>query len=676
MPTRQVFRTVDRLRLEIGAPPAAGLVNRVANPSGERGAWGYTIASAQTTLTSSRTAKDYRPGGTLTLTSTVAVAPSAVVQIETEPQTVTAGHHVGGSFRLVSAGPTVAGVTLSVRLVFRDAAGQEIATGSPMSVGNGAVASAYGIPQAVAPAGVASAHLRLTLTSASTVLRQVQFREVMWCSSTVSGDVTSPAYVEPLVWTDVLAPALEIETDRTPLGLGILTARIRSASLDPATSTLVRPGRPIRLMAYTTGALGWEPLFWGKIQDGRTTYDQAYPIASKRALIVVSATDAADDLANTSSPASHKQIRSIREKVRTTGVPFEIDTTTENKSSTDTVVAVNENASVLDQVALTRDTARSYAAVTRFGVLRAIDRQYMNGIDNQTSSPHDPMVATFTPADYNQNAVIDFDTRRLVNTVLIQCRYIKEDGTTTDGVFGPYVDQASVREWGAFQATYTIAGVEDTNSLKFRAGEILKETATPTRRISELTFPVTDEPAFYNNLGSNLRVHLDLLDRVTVQNATAGINAEHRISGLKHIITPNKWLVRVSFGSQAGTPTPRPQAAIPTGQSQLLPDTPWVTVTLLNGYTHFDGPSAPVQYRRLGGVVYLRGLLSGGNAAGLDAFILPPGFRGTWVRGNQHWQCTRNDVPFLVRTWTTGAVQPTLTSGYMDLSQIIYPAEA
>jgi len=631
MPTRQVFRTVDRLRLEIGQP-AAALPNLVANPSGERGAWGYTIASANTFLTSNRSAKDYRSGGTLTLSSGgVAVPSSAVVQVETEPQTVVPGHHVGGGFYLVTPGPTVSGVIFAVRLVFRDAAGQQIATGSPYTIGVGSTPSRFGIPQAVAPAGAATCHLRVELTCPSTAVRECQFRELMLCTSTVSSQVTSPAYVEPLVWTDVLAPALHIETDRTPLGLGILSARIRSASLDPATSTLVRPGRPIRLMAYSTGALGWEPIFWGKIQDGRTTYDQAYPIASKRALIAITATDAADELANTSSPGSHRQIRSIRNKVRNTGVPFEIDGSTANKDESDPVVAVNENASVLDQIALTRDTNRTHASVTRFGVLRAMDRQYINGVDNQTTSPLDPMCATFTPADYNHDAVIDFDTRRVVNTVLIQCRYIKEDGTTTDGVFGPFVDAPSVRQWGAFQATYTIAGVEDTASLKYRAGEILKETATPTRRITELTFPVTDEPAFYNNLGSNLRVHLDVMDRVTVQNAAAGINAEQRVSGLKHIITPDKWLVKVSFGSQAGTPSARPQAAIPAGQSQLLPDTPWVDLPLIttNGWSHYDTTiHGPARYRRLNGWVQITGLVNQSTAGQGNHQIaaLPAGF--------------------------------------------------
>ena len=674
MATRQGFKTVDRLRLEIGAPPTTGLRNLIRNPSGERGAWGWHVTDSGQ-LTSNRTAKDYRPGGTLTF-SHVSSPSTTVVQFESEAWAITPGHYAGGSFRLTTNGPNL-GTTLWARLVFRDAAGQQIGAGSPAQIGNGAAASVYGFPLAQAPTGSVSVHLRFELTRTTTGSRSFSFREVMLATSTTSADVNGPAFVEPLVWTDVLAPALSIETDRTPLGLGVLSARIRSANLDPATNDLVRPGRPIRLMAYATGGLGWEPLFWGKIQDGRTSYDPAYPIEDKRALVQITATDAADELANTPEPGSHKQIRSIRNKIRDTGVPFEIDTSTANTSASDTLLAVNENASVLDQIALTRDTARSYAAVTRFGVLRAIDRQYMNGIDNQTSSPHDPMVATFTEADYNADAAIDYDTRRLVNTVLIQCRYIKEDGTTTDGVFGPYVDSASVQEWGAFSQTYTIAGVEDSASLAYRAGEILKETATPSRRVSEITFPVTHSSShFHVGSTSERRVHLDLLDRVTVQNPTSGISAEHRVAGIRHTITPEKWLVRVSFGSQAGTPTPRPQAAIPVGQPANLPDTPWVDLPLTGGWVAFDAARVP-QYRRENGWVKFRGIARDG-ATGPMSYI-PDGFGPEpTVYAEHHFPVAANAAFGCVRVGRTNGVTVldliTGSNVWVDLCAVTYRA--
>jgi hypothetical protein len=657
--------------LEIGAPPATGLRNLIRNPSGERGAWGWHVTDAGT-LSSNKGAKDYRPGGTLTFSSVAAVAPGVVTRFESEAWAIAPGQFAGASFWLVTAAS--AGTIVSYKMVIRDAAGQEIYAGSPNTTGT--AGSKYGVPTtAAAPAGSASVHLRFDVTNPGTAVRSFAFREAMLVVGASGAAVNSPNFAEPLVWTDVLAPALNVETDRSPLGLGILSARIRSASLDPATNTLVRPGRPIRLMAYSTGALGWEPLFWGKIQDGRTSYDPAYPIASKRALIEISATDAGDELANTPEATSHRQIRSIRNKVRDTGVPFEIDTTTDNKNESDTIVATNENSSVLDQVALTRDTARSFAAVTRFGVLRAIDRQYMN-VDNLTSSPSDPLMSNFTTTDYNADAVIDYDTRRVVNTVLIRCLYIKDDGTTTDGVFGPYVDAASVQEWGAFQSTYTIAGVEDETSRKFRAGEILKETKTLTRRVSEITFPVTDEPAFYNNLGSDLRVHLDLLDRVTVANPTAGISGEHRVAGIKHVITPTKWLVKVRFGSQAGTPAPRSQAAVPIGQPENLPDTPWVALPLINGWTNYGSGYTVAQYRRLRGVVYLRGLVVGTARTQGHLATLPAGFRHTG--GTQLWWVSADPSGSRVDTqdpgyvvWSAGG-----TTAYVSLSGISYPAEA
>jgi hypothetical protein len=75
-------------------------------------------------------------------------------------------------------------------------------------------------------------------------------------------------------------------------------------------------------------------------------------------------------------------------------------------------------------------------------------------------------------------------------------------------------------------------------------------------------------------------------------------------------------------------------------------------------------------------MVVFRGLLSGGNANGLDAYWLEPGFRISTLRGNAHFQVTRSDVPMLLRIWNTGAVQPTLVGGYHDYASVTFPADA
>jgi len=59
-----------------------------------------------------------------------------------------------------------------------------------------------------------------------------------------------------------------------------------------------------------------------------------------------------------------------------------------------------------------------------------------------------------------------------------------------------------------------------------------------------------------------------------------------------------------------------------------IPDTPpaWTPVTFANGWTNFPGSEQPAQYRKIGDVVYLRGVITGGTMQ-QSAFILPVGFR-------------------------------------------------
>lgn len=56
----------------------------------------------------------------------------------------------------------------------------------------------------------------------------------------------------------------------------------------------------------------------------------------------------------------------------------------------------------------------------------------------------------------------------------------------------------------------------------------------------------------------------------------------------------------------------------------LTKATAWVTVSLLNGWVHFSGQ--PVQYRKVGDMVEIRGRMSSGLPNN-PAFNLPTGFR-------------------------------------------------
>lgn len=58
-----------------------------------------------------------------------------------------------------------------------------------------------------------------------------------------------------------------------------------------------------------------------------------------------------------------------------------------------------------------------------------------------------------------------------------------------------------------------------------------------------------------------------------------------------------------------------------------LDDTGWITPAFVNGWLNYDAANYnPAGYRKIGKVVYLRGLVKSGTTAA-DIFILPPGFR-------------------------------------------------
>lgn len=52
----------------------------------------------------------------------------------------------------------------------------------------------------------------------------------------------------------------------------------------------------------------------------------------------------------------------------------------------------------------------------------------------------------------------------------------------------------------------------------------------------------------------------------------------------------------------------------------------WTAPTLINSWTNIGGGFRPAQYRKVGDIVYIRGVINGG-VLGATAFVLPLGFR-------------------------------------------------
>lgn len=64
------------------------------------------------------------------------------------------------------------------------------------------------------------------------------------------------------------------------------------------------------------------------------------------------------------------------------------------------------------------------------------------------------------------------------------------------------------------------------------------------------------------------------------------------------------------------------------GPSGAVSDSGWIAPTLLNGWVNYGGGHTLAGYRKIGGVVYLRGLIKFGTAtASTVLFVLPVGYR-------------------------------------------------
>lgn len=101
-------------------------------------------------------------------------------------------------------------------------------------------------------------------------------------------------------------------------------------------------------------------------------------------------------------------------------------------------------------------------------------------------------------------------------------------------------------------------------------------------------------------------------------------------------------------------------------------DTGWIPLPGINGWVWYGGSWETPAYRKLNGIVYLRGLLTGG-AAGTAFCVLPPGYRAS---GNRHFPVAAGGTIGLVNVMADGTIKhnsgPTV---WVSLDGITYPAD-
>lgn len=643
---RQLFTALDYLRLEVEVPPVASgvYVNLIRNGSGAQGGYGWLTPQVGVVETG------FDPGTTVRYTPVAGVNG----RFSTETYPVTPGYYVTASWV-----PRGTGTNYFIAFIdWYDEDENPISSLNDSGYESGTTTTPTTIGPFEVPATAVAARIRFavygsptpTLPDASPVnLRSVK----MVCLPT--DDVISPASIIGISYQQILNSTTTISIVRNSLNLGTLSAVILDAALDPATAATIRPGREVRVTT-TPSALTPTPevLFTGKVADFDATYDPARTDA-KATRIDLSAVDASATLANVPRPDGVAALDGLRHVLEGCRVPWLINDST-SQIVPPLVVSRNENASALDQVAITRDSQNAYAYVDRTGRLVAFD------------AAHWPAIG----ADIDESVYSDIaiGLSPCINTVrIIWLRYNPNTGETEEITYGPYVDRASVDQWGASEATFTIHGTsEETFDIPAFAAGVLASNGTRDVRASSATIPIstTDRILAWGTA--------ELYSRHQVINTARGIDQISHLTSVEHTITPSKWLLKVGFDDPGQVAAPQVTPSPTSGGQQLTIGQllrPVGEVTMWFG----DSADIPTGWLRCDGSTFddeaypaLASLLGGTSLPNLvDRFPIGAGVKDLGTSGGNATSVITQDRAFNTATLMGGEVRVELVQSPLDI---------
>lgn len=462
------------------------------------------------------------------------------------------------------------------------------------------------------------------------------------------------SYIVPRSYTDVLDTALEVSVTRHPLDVGTLGATVRDTNLDPAQTSAIRPGRHARLLARDPGGV-YRDLYNGTLDQAVVAYDLKKR-QGNQVRVSLSASDVNADLANQSAAQAVGTIAELPYVLEGKGVPWNVDGSG-NQTPSAVVRSTSDSANVLDQVALTRDSALGYAWTDVRGVLMArTDRaaSYYSG---------EPYV--LDEGDYT-DLEVSFDTAAVINVVtVIRQETNAATGEPEEVTYGPYVDAASKREWKARAATFTVTS--NINPTTYAAA-VLAANSQPVLRVSGLSIPIRDQadvvPA---------KALLDLYAKVQVINAAKGIDQVLRVTSITHKISAKRWYMAVGFDALGAVASP----AVQPPATGALAD---VDTTLLTLVSPFAVQSYQPRVRKVDGVVEYDGNLNrtGGMVASTVYTVVAAGGVPSDCRPSRQMNipAATNSAPTVRAVFNTdGSVQivtGTVVPSYVALDGIAF----
>lgn len=422
--------------------------------------------------------------------------------------------------------------------------------------------------------------------------------------STKTVATTAMAYQPPYAWLGITGSVTNLNIDREAMNVGPMSVTINDKGLDPAGmyDPILKPGKQVRVRARD-GAT-WKNLYTGKISNARVEYDKPKTAgAVVESVIIINAVDPLSDLANQGEARSVATVASLPYLLEGKGIPWNCNGVTNHITGSPVVPVVNENLSVADQVVITRDSELGYAWVSKDGVLFVVDNAASLTTPQFTLTDD---AGTYAGASGSYSDVdVDWDTDRVMNTVMVKHLTTNAEGNAEEVVYGPYMDAASVAAYGPKKAEFTIVGTADATSIAAYAAAVLSANATPRIRVNSVRVPVKDAKSLA------FATSVDLASRVKV---TFGdkVDEYFRVSAIKHGIGSTGWFVDIEFDTLMSNAFPQYTPAPPVKTEEIY-DTGWVTPALINNWQGYSGGSThwgTAQYRRIGKVVTLRGLVT------------------------------------------------------------------
>lgn len=482
------------------------------------------------------------------------------INISGDPFQVQAGTYLHVWLTALQTG-TYATPSLDIGVSFVDAAGVATAPTYTTSTPT-ATAAVYG-HKVLVPAGAVTARLEMTATTGST--SEILFARVGARSGLAVG-VAFPAYV-PANWVNILGKAYDIDTEQgnaqdgvsDEITTGTLVASIADAAIDPATSTVLRRGRPIRLTALDAGVR--KRVWTGFIQTADTDYNGKGPDISLTA--VDDGAPLVDAGYNYSPGPSGGLGPAIAVAARAANVvPFD----GYNGGSTGQWrEAKDDSAKAVDWI---RRACNTLAGAAWIDSSNRLQYKTLSAIG---TAPQ--VVLSDTHADVGSlkytKIAMSFGAKSMVNALTIK-RY-NLDETEDDGAkeYGPYVASASEAEYNRSSAVLeTIGG--DPATL---AAAILPAYSTPK------PFPSSVTLLALKDLTAILA--LTTYTPIRIKRTTPAFNEVVRVLKISHKISAgrNAWFTTITprpLESTASATITTPTAGANTGPSDVAPPTPGI----------------------------------------------------------------------------------------------------